>query len=297
MRKFLMGWMIAVWVCFGVGWLVMGELPDGRARAYFLDVGQGDAMLLKLPHGGNVLIDAGPGSNISEPLRRAMGWLGRHIDLVVVTHFDRDHCEGLLKVLRDYSVGHILITGVEQRTELQGTLFSFLAERGIPVWIADAASDFVLDYGDADGRGQVMLDVMWPLESMAGKYVKSANETSIVARILVGTSRGQHNVLNVDSKILMTGDIGFETENKLVARYGKSGELRAEILKVPHHGSRHSSGEEFLRRVRATLAVISVSARNTYGHPHPDALGRLGDVLRASQILRTDQQGTIEMEI
>ncbi len=287
MRKFLYGWILAVGACVLVGWLVMSELPDWRLHVYALDVGQGDSMLLRLPHGGTVLIDAGPGSNVVEPLRRAIGWMARDIDLVVVTHFDRDHCEGLLSVLEDYHVGRIMITGVEQRTELQARLFALIREKGIPVWIADANSDVVLD-------SNVIMDVLSPFTTLAGTYFKNANETSIVTRILVGSARAAI-VEPYSSAILTTGDIGLETEKKLVARYGDI--LHASILKVAHHGSRYSSGEDFLSRVYATWAVISVGAKNTYHHPHPDALARLLKIIDLSHILRTDQQGTVEIVI
>lgn len=304
MRKFFCWWISVVCGCIVVGWLVLCELPDGRLHVYALDVGQGDSMLLKLPHGGTVLIDGGPGSNIVEPLKRAIGWMTRKIDLVVVTHFDRDHAEGFLHVLQDYDVGQVMLTGVEQRTELQARLFSLIREKGIPVWIVDASTDVVLDQGfppgdnpAGPGDDMVIMDVLSPFTPIAGTYFKNANETSIVTRILVGDGGGNGNVASLRSAILTTGDIGFEMEKKLVAKYGASGELRAEILKVGHHGSRYSSGEDFLSRVRATWAMISVSAKNTYGHPHPDALGRLGRVMDTTQILRTDQRGTIEMVI
>jgi len=303
--------MLGLCVCTLIGLLVLGSLPDGRLHAYFLDVGQGDAMLLRLPHGGTVLIDGGPGSNVVEPLRRAMGWMSREIDLVVVTHFDKDHCEGLLKVFEDYRVGHVLITGVEQKTELQKNIITMIAAKKIPVWIASSDSDFVLDDdtnsgGDAPGTGSVIMDVLSPFNSLAGKYYKDANDTSIVTRILVGNStnelRNASGILQVRSAILTTGDAGFEIEKKMVAKYGNL--LHAEILKVGHHGSQYSSSEDFLARVRARLAVISVGAKNTYHHPGPDAMKRLENMIEAVQngknpdsssgILRTDKMGTIE---
>lgn len=297
--KNLRWWGVVILVCGSVCWQVLARLPDGLTRVFFLDVGQGDSMLLKLPHGGHVLIDGGPGSNIVEPLRKAMGWLGGEIDLVVVTHFDRDHCEGLLRVFEDYRVGHVLITGVEQGTDLQKQLFSLIAKKHIPVWIADSQTDFLLDSGGVGGGtgsgGAVVMDVLSPFETLAGKYYKNANETSIVARILVVDSDKGEEPESAQPKILMTGDIGEEAEKSLVERYGASGELRAEVLKVAHHGSRYSSTEDFLRKVSPKTAVISVSARNTYHHPHPDALGRLGKFLSTANILRTDKKGTVEM--
>lgn len=271
--------------------LVLGSLPDGRLHAYFLDVGQGDSILLRLPHGGTVLVDGGPGSNVVEPLRRAAGWLSGKIDLVVITHFDRDHVEGFLKVFEDYHVGHVLMTGVEQGTELQKNIITMIAAKKIPIWIASSDSDFLLD--DA-----VIMDTLSPFQSLAGKYYKDANDTSIVTRILVGHDNNSVNnggVLHVQSAILMTGDAGFEIEKKMIARYGASGELGANILKVGHHGSQYSSSEDFLARVRARWAVISVGAKNSYHHPGPDTMKRLVEMTGSQNgILRTDTMGTIE---
>lgn len=294
MRRFFLSWVLVI--CGGamLGCFVLSRLPDEKLHLYALDVGQGDAILMRLPHGGTVLIDAGPASNIVEPLRHAMGWLDSTIDLVVVTHFDRDHCEGLLKVFEYYRVGHVLITGVEQRTELQQHLFSMIAEKNIPVWIAAADRDFILDSGGAHGSGAVIMDVLSPFDSLAGRYIKDANESSIISRILVERrDGGDRGGLPVRSLMLTTGDSGFPTEEKLIARYGSL--LHADILKVGHHGSRYSSSENFLAKVRALWAIISVSAKNTYHHPHPDALSRLERMTDLSHILRTDQRGTIEM--
>lgn len=294
MRKFLIIWIVSVSVCAWVGVLAWRALPDGLMHVFFLDVGQGDSMLLVTPHGKRVLVDAGPGSAVIEPLKRAIGWLSHDIDLAVITHFDRDHSEGFLSVLRDYHVEHLLITGVEQKTALQGNLFAMIAKLKIPVWIASADTDFLLDDG-------VIMDVLSPFESLAGKYFQNANETSIVTRILVKSGVDNRGIFQMHPEILTTGDIGFETEQKLVEKYGNL--LHAAILKVPHHGSRYSSGDAFLARVRATWAVISVGAHNTYHHPHPDALGRLKNMMKnvaessTSHILRTDQKGTIEAVI
>ncbi len=296
MRKFLYWswlrwWILCLCISTLVSWLVLKSLPDGHLHAYFLDVGQGDSILLRLPHGGTVLVDGGPGSNVVEPLRRAVGWLSGKIDLVVITHFDRDHVEGFLKVFEDYHVGHVLMTGVEQKTELQKTIITMIAAKKIPVWIASSDSDFLLD--DA-----VIMDILSPFQSLAGKYYKDANDTSIVARILVGRDHDFMNysgVFDVRSAILMTGDAGFEIEKKMIARYGASGELRADILKVGHHGSQYSSSEDFLAHIRAQFAIISVGAKNSYHHPGPDTMERLVEMTGSRNgILRTDTMGAIE---
>ncbi len=256
--------------------VALHELPDGRLHVFMLDVGQGDSMLLRMPDGKHVLIDAGEGAYVREPLRRVMGFFRDRIDLVVVTHFDRDHAEGFLSVFDEYDVGAVLMTGVEQRSEIQRRVLEKISAHEVPVMMARADQDFILDR-------DVILDVLWPFESMAGTYVENANESSIVTRILM---RGR-------SVLLTTGDIGFPTEKKLVAKYGESGELRSEFLKVGHHGSRYSSDLDFLRAVAPACALISVAAKNGYHHPHPDALGRLREV--TSCVRQTAKEGTIEV--
>ncbi len=282
MWKFFCAW-IAVIVVVGVGaGVALGELPDGRLHIFMLDVGQGDGMLLRTPDGKHVLIDAGEGAHVREPLRKVMGFFRDRIDLVVVTHFDRDHAEGFLSVFDEYEVGAVLMTGIEQRSEIQRRVLEKIAVHDVPVILARADLDLMLDR-------DVMMDVLWPLESTAGRYVEKANESSIVTRIVVRdyADRLWRSVL------LTTGDIGFPTEKKLVLKYGESGQLRSDFLKVGHHGSRYSSDLDFLRAVSPSCALISVAAKNGYHHPHPDALGRLDEV--TSCVRQTAKEGTIEI--
>lgn len=280
MWKFFCAWIAVIVVIGGGAGVALGELPDGRLHIFMLDVGQGDGMLLRTPDGKHVLIDAGEGAHVREPLRKMMGFFRDRIDLVVVTHFDRDHAEGFLSVFDEYEVGAVLMTGIEQRSEIQRRVLEKIAVHDVPVILARADLDLMLDR-------HVMMDVLWPLESIAGRYVEKANESSIVTRIVVRDKGSWRSVL------LTTGDIGFPTEKKLVSRYGESGQLRSEFLKVGHHGSRYSSDLDFLRAVSPACALISVAAKNGYHHPHPDALGRLGEV--TSCVRQTAKEGTIEI--
>ncbi len=280
MWKFFLYWTGAILVLGWVSLVSLRALPDGRLHIYALDVGQGDSMLLQTPDGKHILIDGGPGSAVAEPLRKAMGFFSRKIDLVVITHFDQDHAEGFLSVLREYEIGAVLMTGVEQKSEIQRDSMRVILERDIPVWIGWSERDVILD------RGLVM-DVIWPRTSLAGKYYKKANEVGMVYRLLVGRPDSQKCVL------LGMADTGFSTEDSLMRSDRAS--LDCDLLKVGHHGSRYSSGLEFLRAVSPTCALISVGAKNRYGHPHPDALGRLGKV--TSCVRRTDREGTVEVVI
>lgn len=253
----------------------LGQLPDGKLHIFFLDIGQGDAVLLVTPGGNRILIDTGPPGRIVEPLRKAVGWASDRIDLMVLTQYDQDHAGGALTLLDQFDVRQAMVIGVQQGTSMQQAVMKKLHEHHVPIWIGYSATDFWLD-------SEVMMDVIWPAASMAGKYVPKVNEYSLVSRILL---RGR-------AVLLDTADTGFGTEKKLLT----SGvNLRADILKVGHHGSRFSTGADFLRAVHPMYSGISSGAKNRYGHPTSETLSRLRDI--GTQIFRTDTMGTIEMVV
>ncbi len=253
----------------------LGQLPDGKLHIYFLDIGQGDATLIVTPGGNRILIDVGPPGVIPEPLRHAIGWIDDRIDLMVLTQYDQDHAGGALALMDQFDVRQAMVIGVQQGTAMQEAIGKKMRERGVPVWIGYSATDFWLDRG-------VEMDVIWPEVSLAGKYVPKVNESSLVSRIVVGGR----------AVLLGTADIGIPSEEKLLM----SGiDLHADILKVGHHGSRFSSGDDFLRAVRPQFSSISVGSKNRYGHPTAETLERLARV--GTKIFRTDQMGTVEMVV
>ncbi len=275
MARFFFTWLagLVVIVAFCVNCL--GQLPDGKLHIYFLDIGQGDAVLLVTPGGNRILIDVGPPGVIAEPLRRAIGWVNDRIDLMVLTQYDQDHAGGALTLIDQFDVRQTMVLGLQQGTAMQKAIMKKIGEKNAPIWIAYSATDFWLDR-------DVLMDVLWPEVSLAGKYVPKVNESSLVSRILLGGR----------AVLLDTADIGFSSEKKLL----DSGvDLHAEILKVGHHGSRFSSSADFLRAVHPKYSGIGVGSKNRYGHPTAETLERLTDV--GSKIFRTDQMGTIEMVV
>lgn len=253
----------------------LGQLPDGKLHFYFLDIGQGDATLIVTPGGNRILIDVGPPGAIPEPLRHAIGWMSDRIDLMVLTQYDDDHAGGALALMDQFDVRQAMVLGVQQGTAMQAAIGKKMHERDVPVWIGYSATDFWLDR-------EVEMDVIWPEVSLAGRYVPKVNESSFVTRILLGSR----------VVLLGTADIGFPSEEKLLA----SGiNLHADILKVGHHGSRFSSGDDFLRAVHPEFSAISVGSKNRYGHPTAETLARLANV--GTKIFRTDQMGTVEMVV
>lgn len=220
---------------------------------WFLDVGQGDSVLVRLPRGAAVLIDGGgtPFSDFDVGQRivlRAMRALGvRRLDAVVATHPDTDHIEGLITVLESVPVG-VLITGPPTEAPLDVLLRAVAERRGVPVHEARRGERLNV------GGGPYSFDVLHP---PAGTREPESNERSVALVLREGTR----------ALAVFIGDLGSVSERMLAAP-------PAEVLMAGHHGSRHSTSDFLLSAVSPRYAVISVG-RNNYGHPHPDVIERL----------------------
>ncbi len=252
--------------------LTIRQLPDRRLHVEFLDVGQGDAILITTPHGQQILVDGGPSpSALFSALGEAMPFWDHSIDLVISTHADRDHITGLVSLLRRYDVEAWMDNGYEGSDSLLQECIGLLAEEGIQRHLAVMGDRF--DLGDG-----TYLDVVHPSERQATAG-GSANTSSVVLLLQHGSS-----------SFLLTGDIEAETEQLLVQ---SARELQADVLKVAHHGGAGSTTQEFLSAVDPSFAVISVGSENRNGHPAPETLERLSGS-RDLLVLRTDLQGSIE---
>jgi competence protein ComEC len=248
---------------------------------YFFDVGQGDAALVISPTGKTVLIDGGP----PEARERLAGRL-RHLvqaplDLVILSHPHLDHLGSLKDAIQAVGAKRYMDPGFDHPSAAYRNLLEFIGQQGIPVMSAQPnpqAPDSLLTIGLGEGA---TLTVYWPRHPQE-PFLKStrsdANSNSIVARLTYGTT-----------SFLFTGDAEPDTEAALLR---KQVDYTSTVLKVAHHGGKHSSTEPFLAAVRPRAAVISCSARNEYGHPTPEALGRLEAV--GARVFRTDQEGEVK---
>lgn len=267
-----------VWI-FGVlmiACIVLGAreyvlLPDGKTHIVFLDVGQGDSALLTLADGKRILIDGGPDWSALERLGTYLPFFDRHIDILILSHPNTDHMAAFPEVLRRYSVGTLVTAGTIFESGIYRATLSGASVRGVPLLVMHAGQSITL--------GHDTLEVLWPPTIRPEGFSKNENNDSLIVRF---THEGK--------RILFTGDIESIVEKTLVAA---GADLEADVLKVPHHGSKSSSTLEFLRAIRPTLAVISVADDNTYGHPNADVLARLKDI--GAEIKRTDQSGDIEL--
>jgi len=250
-------------------WLGAASLPDGRLHVAFLDVGQGDAILITTPNGRQILVDGGPRptSLLSEMGRRMPFW-DRSLDLVVNTHPEADHLTGLPEVLNHYRVRQVILPDVENDTPLYAAWQAAVTEEEATVLQAQAGMR--LSLGDG-----VWVEILHPGLVAAGDRI---NNHSVVLRVTWGKIG-----------FLLPGDIEADVEQKLAA----SGQpLAATVLKAPHHGSDTSSSEAFLAAVNPQVVVISVGADNRFGHPSPAVLTRYAG--HGIPVLRTDELGTVE---
>jgi len=260
----LIGFNIFIWDAVAVRIANTGVL-----RLHFLDVGQGDSQLVELSEGSKILIDGGLGKGTSFKLDEVLSQTDRYIDLVILTHAEKDHLGGLGDVMSRYQTGAFIWSGRDVAGSAWSELKGVLSKHGTPT----------IQLGDGDRiiQGESVINVISP--DGESFHNQNNNERSLVLTL---ESQG--------IKALYTGDIGVKTENKLI----EENDLDVDILKVAHHGSKFSTGIEFLEEATPAIAVIEVG-NNNYGHPYPTTLQKLR--MAGASVYRTDENGTISLLI
>ncbi len=261
--------LLATVLVVSVGFIVWPS-PPARLRVTVLEVGQGDAILIQTPDGSDILVDGGPGRAVLRGLGSDLAWFDRSIELMVLTHPQADHMDGLIEVLARYDVQRVLAgPGVQTSAGSFGWRAAAEAE-GVTVEVTEPG--MVLDLGDG-----VRLDVLGPNGEEAAD--RQINNTSTVLRIVWR-----------EASILLTGDIEARAERALL---NDGVALRATMLKVGHHGSRTSSSPEFLAAVQPSVSVVSSGKDNRFGHPAPEVVERLAGY---GPVYNTADNGTVRFE-
>jgi competence protein ComEC len=230
-----------------------GSIPRPELRVHFLDIGQGDAILIETPENTSILVDAGSDGHVVQQLGEVLPWWQRKIDYMLITHPDHDHYGGFQSVLQKYTVGEVLWTGDEDPSRAFQSLVQDIRKRSIPM--RKVIPGDVLHWPSG-----VTLRILWPPDSYQSK---DKNNRSLTALLSYG-----------DEDYLLTGDLPQAEESQMMVMYPS---VTAEVLKVGHHGSRTSSGTDFLVKLHPRYCIISAGKANSYGHPHAEVLTRLAE--------------------
>ncbi|MDD5037849.1 MAG: DNA internalization-related competence protein ComEC/Rec2 [Dehalococcoidales bacterium] len=247
-------------------------MPDDDLHINFLNVGQGDAILIQRGS-QQVLIDGGPSPQaIALELSRKMPFWDRTIDLIVSTHPHADHIMGLVEVLNRYRVNQVLYIDLEYDSPLYNEWLSLIEEKNIKYTLARGGEQITL--------GGVVIDVLSNPMLPLSDTEPDIDDINVILRLEMGKV-----------SFLLTADITEEAEFELIKH--RAG-LDSTVLKVAHHGANTATSPEFLAVVNPTVAVISVGKDNTFGHPGDEVISRLTEKLGEGHIYRTDENGTIE---
>lgn len=240
---------------------------DGKLDVHFLDVGQGDSEFIELPNGQCMLIDAsesGYGERIVETIE---GYGYSEIDYIVATHPHADHIGGMSDIIESFEIGEIYMPKAVSTSKTYERLLTAVSDKGLEINTAKADKTI---YSDSE----MQIDILAPVSESYGE----TNNYSAVVKITYGSD-----------SFLFTGDAEELAENEMLDYcYDKLG---ADVLKVGHHGSSSSTGDEFLNAVNPKYAVISCGAGNSYGHPHSETVSKLKNM--GIEYYRTDINGTV----
>jgi beta-lactamase superfamily II metal-dependent hydrolase len=242
---------------------------DSKLRVYFLDVGQGDSALIRYPTGEHLLIDTGKDSKVFRSLDKVLPWYNKTIDYVLLTHGDLDHVGAMMDILDRYKVKKVFVSEFFGKIEVEQTILKRLEE--------EHAIVEVLKLGDTFTFGtqiQNSFKIINP-DSNCFETYKNENDCSLVGLLTYG-----------DTTFLFTGDISSAIESTITKYISMS----IDVLKVAHHGSKYSSDQSFLQKIKPKYALISVG-ENKYGHPAPDVITRLQAA--SSTVWSTKEAATI----
>ena len=224
---------------------------ESPLRVHFINVGQGDAILLETPNRYQVLIDAGRGLSVLNALDEILPTNDRDIDIAILTHPDTDHIGGFVPIFRRYTVGTVLQTPTATETDVYKQVIAAIEKEGATTHTVQQPLSLSLD--------GVRIDILWPQSA----EIAETNAASIVLLITYG-----------ETEILLTGDAPARVEEFLIAQFPKK-LSNIDLLKAGHHGSNTSTAPAFLNHTKPNAIIYSAGKDNHYGHPNEAVLSRV----------------------
>jgi len=273
MRKnfkfFLLFFIIIIFTISFLSGIVYSQDFDGQLHAYFIDVGQGDCILIKTIEDNNrskMLIDAGQRWK-SDDVQKILNYLEiEKIDIVVGTHAHSDHIGGLIDIIDNYKIGKVLDSGVKHDTATYDDYINSINSNDVPLIEVRAGMKKELVEG-------VNFEILNPFEPLT---------TDLHKENIVGQLRYE------DVGFMLTGDIEKNGEENILNEFEN---IKNNILKVAHHGSKTSTSKKFLNKVNPDIAIIQVGEDNQYGHPDSEVVNKLKE--KNINIYRNDKDGDI----
>ena len=259
--------------------LLLHLIPK-NLKIYFVDVGQGDCTFIVTPQNKTILVDGG-GSEFGEfdvgkrtllPYILDRGY--KEIDYIIISHFDEDHVGGILTIIKELKVGQVIISKQGENSDNFQEFLEIVNKKRIKVQVVKKGDKINIEK-------HLNIEILWPQHKLIQENI--LNNNSIVFRL---------NYLNFS--MLFTGDIEEIAEKEILKELNNNS-LKADVLKIAHHGSKTSSIQGFLDKVTPKVALIGVGENNNFGHPNEAVITRLNNY--GTKIYRTDEMGEIILHV
>lgn len=278
-------------ILFFITLLLFTKVYSSRElKVIFLDVGQGDSILIQTPDGQKILIDAGPDDKVIRKIESYLSIFNKEIDLVIMSHGDSDHITGFLYLFPKYEIKNILLNGDQNK---ESSIYLISQEEIKQEIEIDEAKTYIANCGDilSFGKGEDLVE-MYILNPIKGGLIINDNNENSVVLLLVYK----------DYSFLFLGDASQEVENKIflniencfsktISEPLKEKLKNLTVLKVSHHGSNTGTSVNFLKQIKPEYAVISAGKDNRFGHPTKEVLETLEKY--SKNILNTANSGDI----
>ncbi|MGG5462275.1 ComEC/Rec2 family competence protein [Clostridium sp. B9] len=246
---------------------IVSPLEKHNFLVHFIDVGQGDSILIQA-NNKNLLIDSGTEDSIDHLVKYLKKSKVKKLDYIIATHPHADHIGGMNVIIDKFNVGSFFAPKVSHTNESFKSMITSLKNKNLPINILNSKKDISIDLGK-----NTNIKILAPTD----KDYENINNYSPIIKIYYGKT-----------SFLFTGDAEEELENEVLS---ENFILKANVLKIGHHGSNTSTSEEFLKEIQPQVAIISAGLDNSYGHPNYITLQKLND--NNVRVLRTDEDGTI----